>query len=61
MFQGESCINVGVMATSCVLFSDCNFSYVSNFCVFEVDLSGDTLLTLVPLITFWWVGLPQTQ
>ena len=26
-----------------------------------MDISGDTLLTLVPLITFWRVGLPQTQ
>ncbi|KIK02475.1 hypothetical protein K443DRAFT_96805 [Laccaria amethystina LaAM-08-1] len=26
-----------------------------------LDLSGDTLLTLVPLVTFWRVGLPQTQ
>lgn len=34
---------------------------MSNFCVFEVDLSGDTFLTLFPLITFWRVRLPQTQ
>jgi hypothetical protein len=61
MFRGESCIKAGVMTTSCALFRSCNFSYASNFCVFEVDLSGDTLLTLVPLITFWRVRLPQTQ
>lgn len=61
MFQGESCIRAAVMATSCALFSIWNSSYVSNFCVFEVDLSGDTFLTLFPLITFWRVRLPQTQ
>ena len=60
MFQGESCIKAAVMATSCA-FSNCNVSYASNFCAFEVDLSGDTLLTLVPLITFWRIRLPQTQ
>lgn len=27
----------------------------------SLDLSGDTLLTLFPLITFWRVRLPQTQ
>jgi hypothetical protein len=61
MYSGESCIKAGMMATACALFSSCNFSCASNFCVFEVDLSGDTLLTLVPLVTFWRVGLPQTQ
>lgn len=61
MWHGESCIKSAMMATSCALFSNCNFSYASNFCDFEVDLSGDTLLTLVPLIIFWRVELPQTQ
>jgi hypothetical protein len=61
IFHGESCIKAGIMTTSCELLSSRNSSYVSNVCVFKVDLSGDILLIFVPLITFWRVRLPQTQ